>query len=120
MSAAVPPGIERVLFTEEQIDSRIRELAAEISARYAGRPLKLIGVLKGSIFFLTALARHRQRPRLLVGFAAGNGRSQLLEFAGGVGAAHMVALAQNLRASAGAHQMVVQRVIARARIGRAH
>jgi hypoxanthine phosphoribosyltransferase len=62
MTAAVPPGIERVLFTEEQIDARIREVAAEISHRYAGRPLKLIGVLKGSIFFLTALARHIQIP----------------------------------------------------------
>jgi hypoxanthine phosphoribosyltransferase len=56
------PAIERVLFTEEQIHSRIREVAAEISARYAGRELKLIGVLKGSIFFLTALARYISVP----------------------------------------------------------
>jgi len=34
----------------------------EISARYRGKPLKLIGVLKGSVFFLTALARHIQIP----------------------------------------------------------
>jgi hypoxanthine phosphoribosyltransferase len=51
------PAIERILFTEEQIAQRIRELAAAISAKHAGRELKLIGVLKGSIFFLTALAR---------------------------------------------------------------
>jgi len=51
------PAIERILFTEEQIDQRIREVAAEIDARYAGREVKLIGVLKGSVFFLTALAR---------------------------------------------------------------
>ena len=56
------PGIERVLFTEEQIDARIREVAAEISRAYAGRTLKLIGVLKGSIFFLTALARLLEVP----------------------------------------------------------
>ncbi len=56
------PGIERVLLTEEQIDKRIREVAAEISAHYAGRVLKLVGVLKGSIFFLTALARHIDVP----------------------------------------------------------
>jgi hypoxanthine phosphoribosyltransferase len=61
MSAAIP-GIERVLLTEEQIDRRIREVAAEISAHYAGRVLKLVGVLKGSIFFLTALARHIDVP----------------------------------------------------------
>jgi hypoxanthine phosphoribosyltransferase len=49
--------IERVLFTEEQIAVRIGEVAEEISAKYQGRDLKLIGVLKGSVFFLTALAR---------------------------------------------------------------
>jgi hypoxanthine phosphoribosyltransferase len=52
-----PPGVERVLFTEEQVAQRIREVAAEISQRFRGRDLKLIGVLKGSVFFLTALAR---------------------------------------------------------------
>src|SRR5579863_2104549 len=56
------PNLERVLFTEEQIDQRVRELAAQISADYQGKPLKLIGVLKGSIFFLTALARHIEVP----------------------------------------------------------
>ncbi len=53
----LPEPIERVLYTEEQVSTRIQEIAAEISARYAGRHLKLIGVLKGSVFFLTALAR---------------------------------------------------------------
>ena len=38
------------------------EVAAEISKRYAGRTLTLIGVLKGSVFFLTALARHIEVP----------------------------------------------------------
>ena len=46
-----PPGIERVLFTEEQVNQRIIEVAAEISAKYEGRDLKLIAVLKGAVFF---------------------------------------------------------------------
>lgn len=54
--------IDRVLFTEEQVAARIRELAAEIDARYAGRPLRLIGVLKGSVYFLTALTRAMTIP----------------------------------------------------------
>lgn len=62
MSAVAIPGIERILFTEEQIDARIREVAAEISRRYAGKTIKLIGVLKGSVFFLTTLARHLEVP----------------------------------------------------------
>jgi hypoxanthine phosphoribosyltransferase len=56
------PGLDRVLFSEEQIEARIRELAAEITRDYQGRSLKLIGVLKGSIFFLTALARRIDLP----------------------------------------------------------
>lgn len=56
------PGIEKVLFTEEQIHARIREVAAEISRDYEGRTLKLIGVLKGCVFFMTALARHIETP----------------------------------------------------------
>src|SRR5882724_9557836 len=51
------PFIERVLFTEEQIDARIQEVAALVSARYSPNGVRLIGVLKGSVFFLTALAR---------------------------------------------------------------
>ncbi len=62
MSAAPIPGLERILFTEEQIEERICEVAAEISRDYAGRVLKLIGVLKGSVFFLTALARRIEVP----------------------------------------------------------
>jgi len=62
MSTVPIPGVERVLFTEEQIETRIREVGAEISRNYEGRPIKLVGVLKGSIFFLTALARHIEVP----------------------------------------------------------
>ena len=62
MSSPPFPGLDHVLFTEEQIDERIRQVAAEISERYRGRTLKLIGVLKGSIFFLTALARCIEVP----------------------------------------------------------
>jgi hypoxanthine phosphoribosyltransferase len=59
---SVPFALDRVLFTEEQVTARIAEVAREIDARYAGRDIKLIGVLKGSVFFLTALARAIQIP----------------------------------------------------------
>jgi hypoxanthine phosphoribosyltransferase len=52
-----PPALERILFTQEQIEARIQEVGAEISQAYDGRELKLIAVLKGSVFFLTALTR---------------------------------------------------------------
>jgi hypoxanthine phosphoribosyltransferase len=56
------PEIERVLFSEEQVAARIREVAAEISEKYRGRDLKLVAVLKGAVFFLTALAREIEIP----------------------------------------------------------
>ena len=62
MSTALLPGLERILFTQEQIDQRIREVGAEISRHYQGKVVKLVGVLKGSVFFLTALARHIEVP----------------------------------------------------------
>jgi hypoxanthine phosphoribosyltransferase len=62
MSIAMLPGLERILFTEDQIDQRIRDVAAEISRHYQGKVVKLVGVLKGSVFFLTALARHIEVP----------------------------------------------------------
>ncbi len=62
MNGMQPPNIERVLFTAEQIRERIEQVAGEISERYQGRDLKLISVLKGSVFFLTALARAIRIP----------------------------------------------------------
>ena len=62
MSAELPPGVERVLFTQEQIEQRIQVLAEQISEKYKDKNLKLIGVLKGSVFFLAELARQIQIP----------------------------------------------------------
>ncbi|HTS47105.1 MAG TPA: hypoxanthine phosphoribosyltransferase [Bryobacteraceae bacterium] len=83
------PAIERILFTSEQIDQRIREVAGEISTRYAGREVKLIGVLKGSVFFLTALARELSVP-VKVDFLA------VSSFANQRGAPGMVRIAKDL------------------------
>ena len=62
LAASAPPGLERILFTEDQVNARIAEVATEIGAKYRGRDLKLIGVLKGSVFFLCALARAIEIP----------------------------------------------------------
>ncbi len=60
---SVSPGnIERVLYTADQIRERIRAVADEISKKYSGRDLKLIGVLKGAVYFLTALSREIDIP----------------------------------------------------------
>src|SRR5690348_4794304 len=51
-----------VLITEEQLQARITELAAEIDADYAGRELILIGVLKGAVMVMADLARAMHLP----------------------------------------------------------
>jgi hypoxanthine phosphoribosyltransferase len=58
MSRKVPENNLEVLLSAEQIASRVRELAAQISADYRGRPLHLIGMLKGAWVFLADLVRH--------------------------------------------------------------
>lgn len=55
-------GIGEVLLTAEQIQDRIRELAAAITEEYAGREPLLVCVLKGAYVFLTDLARYVDRP----------------------------------------------------------
>ncbi len=47
----------RTLIPREQIQRRIAEMAQEIRRDFPLEPLHLVGVLKGSIFFLTDLAR---------------------------------------------------------------
>ena len=50
--------LREILFSEEQIEKRIKELGAEITKDYAGKQLMLIGVLKGCFVFLADIARH--------------------------------------------------------------
>src|SRR5688500_114467 len=50
------PNLE-VLFSEQQIAERIRELGAEITRDYSAKDLVLVSVLKGSCVFLADLMR---------------------------------------------------------------
>jgi hypoxanthine phosphoribosyltransferase len=53
----LPPGIERVLISAEEIAIANRRIAEEIARDYAGRSLVLLGVLKGALFVTADLAR---------------------------------------------------------------
>ena len=48
----------RVLFTRQQIATRVAELGAQITHDYAGETVVLVGVLKGACLFLSDLARN--------------------------------------------------------------
>lgn len=58
MSHELPGSNLEILFDAERIARRVRELAAHISADYRGRPLRLVGILKGAWVFLADLIRH--------------------------------------------------------------
>ena len=49
--------LTRVLFSAEQVQGRIEELAAEIDRDYAGRDLLLVGVLNGAVMVMADLSR---------------------------------------------------------------
>ena len=45
-----------VLISEEEVEKRIQEMADQITKEYEGKTVHLIGILKGSVFFLCELA----------------------------------------------------------------
>ncbi|MCA1981636.1 hypoxanthine phosphoribosyltransferase [Nocardioides nematodiphilus] len=56
-SAHVGDDLVKVLYTEDQIQDRLREMAAQIDADYAGKDLLIVGVLKGAVMVMADLAR---------------------------------------------------------------
>ncbi len=54
----VEGDLVNVLYTEEQIQGRLAELAAQIEVDYEGKEILLVGVLKGAVMVMADLARH--------------------------------------------------------------
>jgi hypoxanthine phosphoribosyltransferase len=64
-SLSKEPGLGEVLVSAEDLQRRVAELGEEISRDYrapASRPLLLVGVLKGAVFFLSDLMRYIDVP----------------------------------------------------------
>jgi hypoxanthine phosphoribosyltransferase len=57
--------IRRVIFSEEELQRRVRELAGQINADYRGLDPLLVGVLRGVVFFMTDLMRAMTIPASL-------------------------------------------------------
>ena len=53
---------ERILLTEEQIGTRVREVAQAVDRDYQGKNPLLIGILKGSIIFYADFVRCLTMP----------------------------------------------------------
>lgn len=54
--------VAEILLTEDQLQTRIAELGAQVTADYAGRQLTLVSVLKGSLPFMADLMRTIELP----------------------------------------------------------
>jgi len=51
-----------VMFSQETVENRIQEIADQISKDYAGKTVHLIGILKGSVFFVCELSKRLSIP----------------------------------------------------------
>ncbi|MFD1506414.1 hypoxanthine phosphoribosyltransferase [Georgenia yuyongxinii] len=54
--------LEKVLLTQEQIEDRLTEMAAQVDADYAGKDLLLVGVLRGAVMVMADLSRRLHLP----------------------------------------------------------
>ncbi|MFI3171827.1 MAG: hypoxanthine phosphoribosyltransferase [Eubacteriales bacterium] len=52
----------REMLSEAEVDKRIEEIGKQISEEYAGKQVHLIGILKGSVFFMCELAKRITVP----------------------------------------------------------
>jgi hypoxanthine phosphoribosyltransferase len=57
----IPSYFQR-LFTAQQLAKRVAELGVQISHDYHGRPLHLVGVLRGATIFMADLCRQLSEP----------------------------------------------------------
>ncbi len=54
--------IKRVVISKEEIDARIKEVGAQISREYEGKPLLLVSILKGAFVFMADFCRSLDIP----------------------------------------------------------
>jgi hypoxanthine phosphoribosyltransferase len=101
------PDIDRVtpLITSDQLKDRIEEMGREISADYAGEDITLIGILKGSIPFLSDLMREITVP-VQIDFL------ELSSYDGGLQSTGAVRLVKDMRHNIqGKHVIIVEDIV---------
>jgi hypoxanthine phosphoribosyltransferase len=57
--------IQEILIEEATLQHKISEMAAQINRDYAGREIRMVGVLKGATMFMMDLARKLNGPLML-------------------------------------------------------
>jgi hypoxanthine phosphoribosyltransferase len=60
--SSMKKDVKEILFTEEQLRTKIREIGTKISEDYEGKDLLLVGILKGSVPFMADLLKEITIP----------------------------------------------------------
>lgn len=95
----------RELITQEKVEARIKEMAAQISKDYEGKEVQLICILKGSIFFTCELAKYITVP-VIIDFM------QCSSYGGDTKSSGIVKLAKDLDESiTGKHVIIIEDII---------
>jgi hypoxanthine phosphoribosyltransferase len=98
-------AIADVLISEKEIQAKIEEMAAQISADYEGREIRMVGVLKGAFMVISDLARALQTP-LSIDFMS------VASYGSGTSTSGVVRILKDLDGDiAGQHVLVVEDVI---------
>lgn len=98
-------GQVNVLFSEQQLQARLRELGQEITRDYQGQNLVVVGVLKGSVLFFADLVRQIDLP-LSIDFLG------LSSYGSGTESSGVVRITSDLSKSVeGKHILVVEDIV---------
>ena len=54
--------VSQILYTEEEIQARVKEMGAQITADYEGKSLLIVSVLRGAAIFMADLVRAIDLP----------------------------------------------------------
>jgi len=94
------------IYDEEQIQARVAELAAEISALYDGEVLVVVCVLKGGFMFFSDLTRRLEGPQVETDFV------RLASYGRGATSSRTVSFVKDVELSlAGKHVLIVEDII---------
>lgn len=101
----VEKDIQEVLFSQQQLADRVGELAAQITADYAGKEIMLVSVLRGSFIFVADLCRRIDLP-CTVDFMA------VSSYGGGTSSTGQVQITKDLSSDiSGKHILVVEDIL---------
>ena len=99
--------IQEILFSEEQLASRVNEIARQITQDYQGKEIVLISVLRGSFVFMADLCRRIDLP-CTVDFMA------VSSYGSGTSSTGQVQITKDLSSDiAGKHIIVVEDILGR-------